>query len=90
MLRCEALLRTDVSEERIASLIVFLRSVLLLLATVVPSSPIIAILMMEAMRSSDTWVLTMAKRRNIPGDGILHRHRPEYFKSYIVLTGSAL
>jgi hypothetical protein len=39
------------------------------MANVVPSSTILVTLMMEAVRSSETSVLTRAKRRNILEDG---------------------
>jgi uncharacterized protein involved in exopolysaccharide biosynthesis len=53
--------------------IVFLRSVrrLIVTANVVPSSPILVTLMMKALYSSETSVLTRFSRRNIAEDGIL-------------------
>jgi hypothetical protein len=72
MLRCVALVRTDVSEDLSASFIrvTRIRSMrrLLVTASVVPRSEILVTLMMAALSS---WVLTRATWRNIPEDGIL-------------------
>jgi hypothetical protein len=63
---------------------------LLVTVNVAPSLPILVTLMMEALRSSETSLLTKAKRRQIPEDGIIHSDRREILKSYIALTCWAL
>jgi hypothetical protein len=69
LLRHVALVTTVVSEERSNSIIGMFR--LLVTANVVPTSPILVTLVMEAIRSSETLVLTRTTRRNIPED-VLH------------------
>jgi hypothetical protein len=104
MLRRVALVRPDVSKEFSASIVmvirigelgttlIFLRSVRRLLVTsnVVPSSPNFVTLMMKALSSFESSVLTRATWRNIPEDGILHSHCRETIKSYTALTGWTL
>jgi hypothetical protein len=70
---------------------VFLCSVLrfLVTANVVPISAILVTLI-EAIRSSETSVLTKVTRRNFAEDDILHSHRHENLRSYIELTDWAL
>jgi hypothetical protein len=71
MLRCVALVRTDVDEELSPSFIRVTR--------------ISELGTMLALSSSETSVLTRAIRRNIPEDTILHSHRRENLKSYTAM-----
>jgi hypothetical protein len=76
MLRRVALVGTDVSEEGITSTIRMKRigevgTTLLVTTNVVPSSPILVTLIMEALRSSETTILTRATLHNILEEVIL-------------------
>jgi hypothetical protein len=55
---------------------------MLVTANVVPSSPILVTLIIVAIRSSDTSVLTRTTLRDILEDGIIHSQRRDNLKSY--------
>jgi hypothetical protein len=57
---------------------------LLVTANIVSSSLILLTLVMEAIHSCETSVLTRATGHNIPEGGILHSHSRENLKYYIV------
>jgi hypothetical protein len=63
---------------------------LLVTANIVPSSLILVDLMVEAIHSFESSVLTRATWHNIPEDTILHSHCRENLESYVALTGWTL
>jgi hypothetical protein len=86
MLTRVALVRTDVSEEHSVSVIRVLGILLALISNAVPSLPVLFILIMEGLLSSETSAGTGATRHNIPEDDIPHSHRCENLKSCITLN----
>jgi hypothetical protein len=79
-LRRVALLKTEVSEESIASIIRVTRIGEIGTTLAVTSN-------WSTLRFSETPVVTRATRRNIQEDDILHSYRSDNLKSYIALTG---
>jgi hypothetical protein len=76
----------DVSEESSASFIRVTRiGELATTLAVTSSSPILVTLIKEALSCSETSVLTRATWLNVPLDTILHSHRRENLRSYIIL-----
>jgi hypothetical protein len=82
----------NVSEERSPSIIRVTRIVCRLLVTAndVPSSPILVTLMREAVRSSETYVLTTDSWRHVPEDCVQLRPREPGVDIYILLWYGSL
>jgi hypothetical protein len=59
---------------------------LVVAANFVPSSPILFILLMDVIRSSETSVI-QEPWPHFPQNGMFHSRLSEYLKSYIALTG---
>jgi hypothetical protein len=74
-----ALVRTDIPEEHVATIIRMTRI-----------GELGTALTVDALHSSETSVLTRVTRHHIPEDGILHSQHRENLKAYIALTDWAL
>jgi hypothetical protein len=101
MWRLVDLARTDVSEERVASILkvessselgttLAVTGTLIHAAAVVPSSLSLSTFKMEVTRSSEASVRTKLKWCRIPDVSILHTHCQNNLISYIALTSWAL
>jgi hypothetical protein len=76
-----AIVTTDVSQKLIAYIIRVRRIDELSVVTAnVPRSPILSILIMKAVSSSETSVLIKAIRHHMPEDCFLHSHRRDNLK----------
>jgi hypothetical protein len=79
-----AVVRSDVSEERVSYIIVKVERISELGITL--AVIIVSTLMMGAIHSSETSVLTRISHRHVPEDGILHSNRLKTFKQYYSLS----
>jgi hypothetical protein len=86
MWRRADLVLTDVSEKHIASISRVEKSASRLQSSAHAGSSLadVSTLKMEAIRSSETSAHTISARSHIPQDGILHSHRRENLKPYII------
>jgi hypothetical protein len=95
MLRRVALIKTDISEESISSIIMVISIGEIGTTLAVASNGTryqemyfveFVTMIMQRIRSSESSVLTRATRSDIPEDGILHSHRCENQRSYMALN----
>jgi hypothetical protein len=89
MLRRLALVRTNFSEEPMAS-IIKVKGISEVIAYDIPSSPILFTVMIYVSHYSEISFVRRGTRRNITGDVIPHSYRHENLKTYIALIGWAL
>jgi hypothetical protein len=78
------------TSNRSTLLVLLFRAFRLLITSNVSSSPILVILMIEALRTSETSAVRKAMLRNIPEGGILCGQQRYNFKCYVALTDWSL